>query len=104
LDQGFEVTQAAVFPGDVSNSFILYLSSDPATAKDLGIAIVNPQATSTTITLKLKTATGETIGNQVVLSLPPRGHTSRFVRQDFFRSELSLQSDRIGSVNISSTN
>jgi len=31
LDQGFELTQAAVFPADVSNSFILYLSNDPGT-------------------------------------------------------------------------
>ncbi len=103
LDNGAGLTQATVFPGQVSDSFILYLSNDPATGKDLGVAIVNPQTVSVNVTLKLKSNSGDPIGNPTVITIPAGGHISRFVRQDLFRSELFLQSDRIGSVNVSSS-
>src|SRR5262245_24049572 len=87
VSNGIGLTQAAVFPSQVSDSFAIYLSNDPATGKDLGIAVVNPQSVTVNVTFKLKSASGDSIGNPVVISIPPHGHISKFIRQDLFRSE-----------------
>ena len=103
LDRGSELTLAAVLPAELSDSFLLFVSRSDISTKDVGIALVNPQDSSTTLTLSINNDSGEAIGAEVEIVVPPYGHLARFVGQELFANQPSIQSDFLGTLAVKST-
>jgi hypothetical protein len=97
---GMVQAQAGMFPGPTATDASLFVEVIPAIGRNLGVAIVNPGNSPSTVTLTLRDATGAVTGNPVFLSLQPYQQVARFVNELFppdsvgsgFRGSLRLQS------------
>ena len=87
----FTVSEAGVAALPVGTAFRLYVESlgTPGQAGSVrsGLAITDTSSSSNTITLELTSLDGTTVGEAQVLSLPPSGHTSKFLDELFSLSD-----------------
>src|SRR5690349_7386695 len=61
LREGQGATQAGVLPPGLTTNALLFVDSDGALQKNLGVAIVNPNATNENVTLTLRDSSGKTL-------------------------------------------
>ena len=99
---GVTVSEAGVAALPVGTAFRLYVESlgTPGQVGSVrsGLAITDTSSSSNTITLELTSLDGTTVGEAEVLSLPPSGHTSKFLDELF-----SLPDDFSGVLRITSS-
>ena len=93
-------TQAGVLPPSLTTNAILFVESNRRLAKNLGVAIVNPNSSTANVTLTLRKSDGTQLASTTinVLSLH---QVSEFVTQ-LFSSSQSIPSDFTGTLGISS--
>src|SRR6185503_6397073 len=79
---GLVVNESGVSSVTAGNRLRVYI--DTASGHDTGIAMANPGDSTVNITLTARQIDGLNIGSSaspISLSLPPRGHTAKFVRE-----------------------
>jgi len=96
------VAQAGVLPPDLTTSAVLFVESSGRLARNLGVAMVNPNSTSVTVTLTLRDQDGAQRLTPVTLTLTARQQTSVFVT-DLFRAQGLIQRDFTGTLSITAT-
>jgi hypothetical protein len=69
-------------------------------SRDVGVAMVNPNSASATATLSLKDENGAALGTPLTVTIDPRNHVSRFVRQLF---GTSVPREITGTLTVTST-
>lgn len=100
LNRTAETTQASVFPAPLSTSVVMFARSSGRLSRNLGVAMVNPNSTSVSVTLVLRREDGTQLASTTV-TLAALEHTSRFVTELF--SGQSLGAELQGTITITST-
>src|SRR5438093_10565161 len=74
------VTQAGVLPANLTTNAVLFVDTSGRLGKNIGVAMVNPNAASASVTLTLKNGSGGTIST-VVVSVPSRQQVAKFITE-----------------------
>jgi hypothetical protein len=93
------VSQAGMLPTSLTTSALIFVESSERIAKNLGVAIVNPNSGDLTVAMTLRKSDGTQLGT-ATLPVPSHQQVSRFVTQLF--PILADRTDFIGSVTLSS--
>src|SRR5207302_1950419 len=78
---GFVQSQAGVFPNPPMTDASLFVDVVPGIGRDLGVAIVNPSATSNSITLTMRDQTGAVAGVPATILLQAQQQLAKFVTE-----------------------
>ncbi len=95
-----EMTQAGVLPPDLTINSVLFVDSSGRLAKNLGVAIVNPNALAATVTLTLRKNDGTQVATTTV-NVPPRQQTAKFFR-GLFTAPSTIPAELTGTLVITS--
>jgi hypothetical protein len=98
---GIVQSQAGVLPTLLTSDASMLVDIVRPAGRDLGIAIANPNATSSSITLTLRDLDGNIVGSPVTSSVSARAQVSRFLTEFFSAS--TIGSALRGSVTIQSS-
>jgi hypothetical protein len=79
----------------------LYADLIPAIGRNLGVAFANPSSGANGLTLTLRDANGNVVGNPVTLSLAPQQQMARFVNELF--PSAVIGSNFLGSLRVQSS-
>jgi hypothetical protein len=96
-----ETTQAAVLPNALTTNAIVFVSSSGRLARNLGVAIANPNSASVNITLTLRRADGTQVATRT-FALPGLQQTANFITE-LFTGSAEVAGDFMGTMNITST-
>jgi len=102
LREGLGATQAGVLPPDLTTNALLFVDSDGALQKNLGVAIVNPNASNENVTLTLRGSDGKTLGSTTV-TVPSHQQISKFITE-LFASQSAVPRNITGTLAVTSTN
>jgi hypothetical protein len=101
LREGLGATQAGVLPPDLTTNALLFVDSDGALQKNLGVAIVNPNGSNENVTLTLRGSDGHTLGSTTV-SVPSHQQISKFITE-LFASQSAVPKNVTGTLAVTST-
>jgi len=93
-----ETSQAGVLPPDLTTNSILFVDSNGRLSKNLGVAIVNPNASNVNVTMTLKDEDGHQLGSAKTVNVPSHQQTSKFVTELF--TDSSIPRDVTGTLAI----
>jgi hypothetical protein len=93
--------QAGVLPPDLTTSALLFVDHDDRLAKNIGVAIVNPNSTSENVGLTLRKKDGTVIGT-TTLNVPADNQIAKLV-SELFPSPMAAPGEITGTVAITST-
>jgi hypothetical protein len=93
-------TQAGVLPPDLTTSSLLFVDSSGRLAKNLGVAIVNPNTSSANVALTLRKDDGTQVATTTI-TVPSLHQTSKFV-SELFSGPPSVPSEIKGTLAITS--
>jgi hypothetical protein len=93
-------SQAGVLPPDLTTNSLLFVDSEGRLSKNLGVAIVNPNDSDTSVTLTLRKGDGTQLATGT-LNVPKHQQISKFVTQ-LFSGPSAVPSDVIGTLAITS--
>ena len=93
-------TQAGVLPPDLTTNAVLFVDSSGRLAKNLGVAIVNPNSTNANVTLTLRKNDGTQVATTTV-NVPSHQQTSKFFR-DLFSAPSTIPVELTGTLAITS--
>ena len=101
LRNGFGVTsQAGVLPADLTTNAILFVDTSGRLAKNLGVAIVNPNSSNVNVTLTLRNVTGSVLSTTIV-NVPSHQQVSKYVTE-LFSSQSAVPSEVTGTLVLTS--
>jgi len=92
--------QAGVLPPDLTTNAILFVDSSARLAKNLGVAIVNPNSSNVNVTMTLRKSDGTVVGTTTV-NVPSHQQTSKFATE-LFANQPSVTSEVTGTLAITS--
>ena len=92
--------QAGVLPPDLTVNSVLFVDSSDRLAKNLGVAIVNPNSFAATVTLTLRKNDGTPVATTTV-TVPPRQQIAKFVR-NLFTAPIRIPAELTGTLAITS--
>jgi hypothetical protein len=92
--------QAGVLPPDLTTNSLLFIDSSVGLSKNLGVAIVNPNASTASVILTLRKNDGTQVATTTV-NIPARQQTSKFFR-DFFSGQSTIPQEMTGTLSITS--
>jgi hypothetical protein len=100
LSRGVVQSQAGILPVPLATDAILFAEAVPAIGRNVGVAIVNPNTSTNTVTLTLRDAGGLPIGAPATVTLQAQQEIARFIPElfsaavigDGFKGSLRLQS------------
>jgi hypothetical protein len=98
---GQNATQAGVVPPDLTTNSLVFVDSEGALSKNVGVAIVNPNASSENVTLTLRDNTGKTLGSAIIPVLSHQ-QVSKF-ETELFSSQSAVPKDVTGTLTITAT-
>jgi hypothetical protein len=75
--------QAGILPQPLVTNAVMFVSVSDRFSRDVGVAIVNPNTQAVTVTLTLRDENGVVLGAPLPVTVDPKNHVSRFVRQIF---------------------
>jgi hypothetical protein len=75
--------QAGILPQPLVTNAAMFVSVSDRFSRDVGVAIVNPNTQAVTVTLTLRDENGAVLGSPLPVTVDPKNHVSRFVRQIF---------------------
>lgn len=101
-DKSQNTTQAGVLPPGLTTNALLFVDTEGALSKNLGVAIVNPNSTNENVTLTLRGADGKTLGQSTTISVAAHQQTSKFVTE-LFDKQSNIPKDLTGTLSITST-
>lgn len=101
LREGLGATQAGVLPSDLTTNALLFVDSDGALQKNLGVAIVNPNGSNENVTLTLRGSDGKPLGSTTI-TVPSHQQVSKFVTE-LFAGQSSVPKDVVGTLSVTST-
>lgn len=93
-------TQAGVLPPDLTTNALLFVDASGRLSKNLGVAIVNPNPSSVTVTLTLRKTDGSVVASSSPITVPAHQQISKFVTELF--TGTSIPSDITGTLTITS--
>ena len=91
-------TQAGVLPPDLTTNAVMFVDANRRLAKNLGVAIVNPNSSNVNVTLTLRGNDGMQLGTTNV-NVPSLQHVSKFITE-LFASQSSVPKDVTGMLAI----
>jgi hypothetical protein len=95
--------QAGLLPSNLTTEAVLFVDSNGRLSKNIGVAIVNPNATSVTVTMTLRTSDGTILTTTAPpITIPSLHQVSKFVTE-LFENESSVLSDLTGTLDVIST-
>ena len=94
-------TQAGVLPPDLTTNALLFVDASGRLSKNVGVAIVNPNASSVTVTLTLRKSDGSILAASSPITVLAHQQISKFVTELF--TGTSIPSDITGSLTITSS-
>jgi hypothetical protein len=94
-------TQAGVLPPDLTTNAVIFVDANRRLAKNLGVAIVNPNTSNVNVTLTLRKSDGTQLGTTAV-NVPSHQHVSKFITE-LFASQSSVPRDVTGMLAITSS-
>lgn len=92
--------QAGVLPPDLTTNAVLFVDNSGRLSKNLGVAIVNPNASNANVALTLRKNDGTQLATTTV-NVPSHQQTSKFLRE-LFSSPSSIPPDVTGMLAITS--
>jgi hypothetical protein len=84
---GVVLSETSLVPAQLETDALFYAEVIPAISRNLGLAITNPNSTSSQVTVTLRDTFGNAIGTPVNVSLQPQQQISRFIT-DLFSSSV----------------
>ncbi|HYR83254.1 MAG TPA: hypothetical protein VE422_04165 [Terriglobia bacterium] len=93
-------TQAGVLPPDLTTNAVMFVDTNRRLAKNLGVAIVNPNSSNVNVTLTLRKNDGTQLGTTNV-NVPSHQHISKFITE-LFANQSSVPRDVTGMLAITS--
>jgi hypothetical protein len=100
-------TQAGVLPSGLTTDAVLFVDTDGALQKNLGVAIVNPNGGPgpENVTLTLRGSDGNLLpnANPLVVPVPSHQQVSKFVTE-LFANQQSVPKSFTGTLTVTSTN
>ncbi len=100
VQNGQVLSETTVFAPQLATSAAMFVDVAPAIGRNMGLALANPHAASTSITLRLIDASGGMTGAPKVITLEPYAQVARFLNE-FFQDMPSAAFT--GSLTIEST-
>jgi len=101
MRDGLGTNQAGVLPSSLTTNAIMFVDTNGRLSKNLGVAIVNPNASPTNVTLTLRQSDGTQLGS-ITITVPAGQQTSRFVTE-MFSNQPAVPKDLTGTLAITST-
>jgi hypothetical protein len=86
VDNATVLSQGGILPSSLTTDASVYVDIVPAASRNLGLALVNPSDSASTISLTLRNDNGSTVST-MSLSLAPRQQIARFVSELFSQTE-----------------
>jgi chitodextrinase len=93
--------QAGVLASGLTTNAVLFVDSNDRLAKNLGVAIVNPNASNVNVTLTLRNNDGTQMATTTV-NVPSHQQTANFIRE-LFSGQSSVPSEMTGTLAVTST-
>jgi len=90
--------QAGILPPDLTTNAVLFVDSSDRLAKNLGVAIVNPNGSTASVKLTLRRHDGTQVATTTV-DVPARQQTSKFFR-DLFSRQSTIPAELTGTLTI----
>jgi len=97
-NRGFETTQAAVLPSEMTTHAIMFVNASGRLSRNLGVAMANPGIKEANVTMTLRDEEGNTLATETVV-LKAHYQSSRFVTE-LFADHPSVPRDLTGTVEI----
>jgi hypothetical protein len=93
-------SQAGIIPTSMATDASMFVEVIPSISRNIGVAIVNPGANTTAVTLSLRDENGILVGTPAVVLVPSHQQVAKFINEMFgsdtigsgFRGSLRLQS------------
>jgi hypothetical protein len=99
---GWDLFQAGLLPSNLTTKAIFFVDSNGRLSKNVGVSLVNPNASAENVTLTLKNEDGTTLGTTTV-NVPSHQQVAKFVTE-LFANHRSVPRDITGTLTVSSTN
>jgi hypothetical protein len=98
-NDGGAAKQAGVLPPDLTTSALLFVEANGRLSKNLGVAIVNPNASNVNVSLTLRKSDGTQFGSPAIVNIPSHQQVSKLVTELFATQHLS---DILGTLVVTS--
>ena len=93
------VPQAGVLPANLTTNAVLFCDTNGRLGKNIGVAIVNPNATSASVSLTLRNGSGATVAGPLVVSVASHQQVSKYIDQLFVGAVPDLQGSLLVTSN-----
>ncbi len=100
--QGTTLLQAETAAPPLTTSALLFVNTSDRLMRNLGLAIMNPDATEATLTMTLRRDDGIMVGVPVTVLVPPRFQIAQFVTEIFSRQP-TVPTELTGTLSITSS-
>jgi len=91
--------QAGVLPSGLTTNALVFVSSSTRLSRNVGVALVNPQSTSVSVTLTLRRDDGTQFAQSTTVTVPTMQQVSKFVTELF----AGMPADFVGTLTLTST-
>lgn len=93
-----DTLQAAIIPAGLTTNALIFVNTSTRLTRNVGVAVVNPQSTSVSVTLTLRRDDGTPFATSITLTVPAMSQVSKFVTELF----TGLPADFIGTLTLTS--